>query len=50
MRPVRDTGNIPMFGGIVINVVQVTFEMPVIADQVLPESALPDGALSLQIS
>jgi hypothetical protein len=30
-----------------MNVVQVTFEIPVIADQVLPESPLPDGALSL---
>jgi hypothetical protein len=45
IRPVRDTGNMPMFDGVVRNVVQVRFEVPFIANRVLPESPLPDGAL-----
>lgn len=47
IRPVSDIGDIPVFDGIVMNVVDVAFKIPVITDNVLPEPALPDGTLSL---
>jgi len=45
--PVGNTANIAVFNGIVVNIIDMFFHIAIITQRVLPESTLPDSALSL---
>lgn len=42
MRPFRDVLHIAMLDRIVVNVIRMTLEVPLVANEVFPEPALPD--------
>jgi hypothetical protein len=47
MRPIGRTGNVTVLHGIEMNVIDMSIEITIIADSVLPIATLPDAFLSL---
>lgn len=47
MRPISHTGHEPLFQGVDVDVIHVRRVVLFIADRVLPESSLPNAALTL---
>jgi hypothetical protein len=47
-RPINDTGHQPVLHRIVMDVIDVPFEIDVVADGVLPIAALPDAIFPLR--
>jgi hypothetical protein len=46
VRPIRDLGHVSMLDRIEMDVVHVPLQIPIVADGVLPITALPDSAFA----
>ena len=48
--PVRHAGDVPVFDRVVMEVVAVAFEIPLIANRLFPEPALPDAPAPIAVA
>ena len=47
MRPIGDARYVFVLDRVVVNVIEVSLEVPLIANEMLPESSLPDTAFAV---
>ena len=50
MRPVAHAGDETMLDGINVDVIDVPFEIPVVADRMLPKSPLPQRVFAIRVA